>query len=156
MGEPEWFLPFLHCPVSCGGGIFDEPNGHLFSPGYPNAPPHAVSCQYIISVESGFTVSLNFTDNFHIESVDTEQGPNCLHHWLQVMTSSFHTLCIFIWITGNTWSTKNICYTINELCANPLLKGNHSRQRAHEAVWWKESRSDSHKLQHRHTGLPHW
>ncbi|KAL7393553.1 hypothetical protein ABVT39_012741 [Epinephelus coioides] len=72
------------CVLSCGGGIFDEPEGYLFSPGYPNPPPHAVSCQYIISVEAGFTVSLNFTDNFHIESVDTEQGPNCLHHWLEV------------------------------------------------------------------------
>ncbi|XP_047453842.1 complement C1r-A subcomponent-like [Mugil cephalus] len=72
------------CVLSCGGGIFDEPEGHLFSPGYPNAPPHAVSCQYIISVESGLTVSLNFTDNFHIESVDTQDGPNCFHHWLQV------------------------------------------------------------------------
>ncbi|XP_073340691.1 complement C1r-A subcomponent-like isoform X1 [Pagrus major] len=72
------------CLLSCSGGIFDEPEGHLFSPGYPNPPPHAVSCQYIIAVESGFTVSLNFTDNFHIESVDTEQGPNCHYHWLQV------------------------------------------------------------------------
>nr|AIZ96979.1 complement component 1r [Oplegnathus fasciatus] len=72
------------CVLSCRGGIFDEPEGYLSSPGYPNAPTHAVSCQYIISVESGFTVSLNFTDNFNIESVDTQQGPNCLHHWLQV------------------------------------------------------------------------
>ncbi|XP_036930819.1 complement C1r subcomponent-like [Acanthopagrus latus] len=72
------------CLLSCSGGIFDEPEGHLFSPGYPDPPPHGVSCQYIIAVESGFTVSLNFTDNFHIESVDTEQGQNCLYHWLQV------------------------------------------------------------------------
>nr|XP_019948213.1 PREDICTED: uncharacterized protein LOC109633063 [Paralichthys olivaceus] len=72
------------CVLSCGGGIFDEPEGFLFSPGYPNAPPYAVSCQYFISVEPGFTVSLNFSDNFHIESVDTQQGPSCLHHWLQV------------------------------------------------------------------------
>lgn len=72
------------CVLSCGDGIFDEPEGHLLSPGYPNSPPYAVSCQYIISVESGFTVSLNFSDNFHIESVDTQQGPSCPHHWLQV------------------------------------------------------------------------
>ncbi|XP_023152358.2 complement C1r-A subcomponent-like [Amphiprion ocellaris] len=72
------------CVLSCGGGIFDEPEGHLFSPGYPMIPPHAVSCQYIISVEPGFTVSLNFSDNFHIESVDTEDGLICLHHWLLV------------------------------------------------------------------------
>lgn len=86
----SFFPPFSPCPVSCGGGVFDEPEGHLFSPGYPNAPPHAVSCQYVISVESGLTVSLNFTDNFHIESVDTQDGSHCLYHWLQVMTSSFH------------------------------------------------------------------
>ncbi|XP_034466935.1 complement component 1, r subcomponent isoform X1 [Hippoglossus hippoglossus] len=72
------------CMLSCAGGIFDEPEGFLYSPGYPNSPPHAVSCQYIISVELGFTVSLNFSDNFHIESVDTQQGLSCLHHWLQV------------------------------------------------------------------------
>uniref|UniRef100_A0A4W6CUB6 complement subcomponent C1r n=1 Tax=Lates calcarifer TaxID=8187 RepID=A0A4W6CUB6_LATCA len=72
------------CMLSCGGGIFDEPEGHLSSPGYPNSPPHAVSCQYVIAVESGFTVSLSFSDNFQIESVDTEQGLNCLHHWLQL------------------------------------------------------------------------
>uniref|UniRef100_A0A8D3CYU3 Vitamin K-dependent protein C n=1 Tax=Scophthalmus maximus TaxID=52904 RepID=A0A8D3CYU3_SCOMX len=73
------------CLLSCAGGIFDEPEGFLFSPGYPNSPPHAVSCQYIISVESGFIVSLNFSDNFHIESADTQQGPSCLHHWLQLI-----------------------------------------------------------------------
>ncbi|KAK5891812.1 hypothetical protein CesoFtcFv8_012250 [Champsocephalus esox] len=72
------------CVLSCSGGIFDEPEGHLFSPGYPDPSPHALSCQYFISVESGFTVALNFTDNFHIESLDTEQGTICPHHWLQV------------------------------------------------------------------------
>nr|XP_020466500.1 complement C1r-A subcomponent-like [Monopterus albus] len=72
------------CALSCTGGIFDEPQGHLSSPGYPNSPPHALSCQYVISVDSGFTVTLNFSDNFHVESVDTQQGPNCLYHWLQV------------------------------------------------------------------------
>uniref|UniRef100_A0A3Q2UEC0 complement subcomponent C1r n=2 Tax=Fundulus heteroclitus TaxID=8078 RepID=A0A3Q2UEC0_FUNHE len=72
------------CILSCGGGVFDEPEGYLSSPGYPNPSPHALSCQYIISVESGFSVSLNFSDKFHIESVDTEEGQKCLHHWLEV------------------------------------------------------------------------
>ncbi|TKS82246.1 Calcium-dependent serine proteinase [Collichthys lucidus] len=70
--------------VSCTGGIFEEPEGHLYSPGYPNPPPHAVTCQYIISVEFGFTLSLNFTDNFHIESLDTDEGLNCPYHWLKI------------------------------------------------------------------------
>uniref|UniRef100_A0A673A7A1 complement subcomponent C1r n=1 Tax=Sphaeramia orbicularis TaxID=375764 RepID=A0A673A7A1_9TELE len=72
------------CVLSCVGGIFDEPEGHLSSPGYPNPPPHAVDCQYVISVESGFIISLNFTENFQIESLDTEEGLSCPYHWLQV------------------------------------------------------------------------
>ncbi|XP_028984800.1 complement C1r subcomponent-like [Betta splendens] len=72
------------CVLSCGGGIFDEPQGHLLSPGFPQSPPHGVTCEYVISVESGFTVTLNFSDTFHIESLDTEHGRSCPHHWLQV------------------------------------------------------------------------
>lgn len=72
------------CVLSCHGGIFDELEGHLSSPGYPHPAPHAVSCQYVISVELGFTVSLNFTDKFQIESMDTQQGPSCLYHWLEM------------------------------------------------------------------------
>ncbi|XP_045900499.1 complement C1r subcomponent-like [Micropterus dolomieu] len=72
------------CLLSCGGCIFDKHEGHLSSPGYPRLSPPFLSCKYIISVEPRFTVTLNFTDNFHIESMDTQQGPKCLHHWLQV------------------------------------------------------------------------
>ncbi|KAG8009967.1 Complement C1r-A subcomponent [Nibea albiflora] len=72
------------CVLSCNGGIFEEPEGHLSSPGYPDPPPHAVTCQYIISVEYGFTLSLNFTDNFHIESLETDEGLNCPYHWLKI------------------------------------------------------------------------
>lgn len=75
--------------VSCVGGIFDDLEGHISSPGYPNAPPHAVSCQYIISVQQGFQIFLNFSDNFNIESMETEEGTSCHHHWLQV--TNLHT-----------------------------------------------------------------
>ncbi|XP_076592861.1 complement C1r-A subcomponent-like [Chaetodon auriga] len=73
------------CLFSCGGDIFDKHEGHLSSPRYPDPSPPFLSCKYIISVEPRLTVTLNFTDNFHIESVDTQQGPRCLHHWLQVI-----------------------------------------------------------------------
>lgn len=56
----------------------------MASPGYPNPEHQALTCQYIISVPAGFTVSLNFSDNFQIESIITDQGPECLYHWLQV------------------------------------------------------------------------
>nr|XP_033496381.1 complement C1r subcomponent-like [Epinephelus lanceolatus] len=74
------------CLLSCDGCIFDKHEGHLASPAYPHPSPPLLSCKYIISVEPSFTITLNFTDNFHIDSVDTEQGPRCLHHWLQVTT----------------------------------------------------------------------
>uniref|UniRef100_A0A8C6WHF9 Vitamin K-dependent protein C n=1 Tax=Neogobius melanostomus TaxID=47308 RepID=A0A8C6WHF9_9GOBI len=72
------------CRLSCMGGIFNESVGHLSSPGHPNAPPQEVSCQYIISVEPGFRITLNFSDIFHIESMETEEGQSCPYHWLQV------------------------------------------------------------------------
>eukprot|EP00066_Takifugu_rubripes_P003633 XP_003966359.2 PREDICTED: complement C1r-A subcomponent-like [Takifugu rubripes] len=72
------------CVLSCNDGLFSEPEGHLASPGYPNPEHQALTCQYIISVPAGFTVSLNFSDNFQIESTITDQGPDCLYHWLQV------------------------------------------------------------------------
>lgn len=78
----EWI--FIYLSVSCNDGLFGEPEGHLASPGYPNPEYQTVTCQYIISVPAGFTVSLNFSENFQIESIDTEQGPVCPHHWLQV------------------------------------------------------------------------
>ncbi|XP_034144533.1 complement C1r-A subcomponent-like [Esox lucius] len=72
------------CVLSCGGGIFNEPEGTLSSPGYPAPSPHGLACQYVISLELGFIVTLNFTDSFHIESIDTQNGPSCLYHWLQM------------------------------------------------------------------------
>lgn len=60
----------------------------MASPGYPSSEPQGLTCQYTISVPVGFTVTLNFSDNFHVEYIDTEQGPACLYHWLQVMGTS--------------------------------------------------------------------
>ncbi|KAK7886900.1 hypothetical protein WMY93_026521 [Mugilogobius chulae] len=73
-----------NCFLSCLDGLFDEPEGRLSSPGYPNAPDHGVSCQYIISVEPGLKITLNFSDHFHIESLETEEGLSCPYHWLQI------------------------------------------------------------------------
>ncbi|XP_018591029.2 uncharacterized protein c1s.2 [Scleropages formosus] len=71
------------CVLQCEGGMYSEPEGVLSSPGYPLPSPHGLSCQYHISVELGFTVTLNFTGTFHIEKVEgLAQG--CIHHWLQM------------------------------------------------------------------------
>ncbi|KAK2855289.1 hypothetical protein Q7C36_007158 [Tachysurus vachellii] len=71
------------CVLDCGGGAFTEPEGVLLSPGYPNAAPLRVTCLYSISVQPGFQITLNFSDNFQIEQIDA-QGQSCLFHWLQL------------------------------------------------------------------------
>ncbi|KAG7469364.1 hypothetical protein MATL_G00127970 [Megalops atlanticus] len=71
------------CILHCGGGLYTEAEGVLTSPGYPLPSPLGMSCQYHISVELGFTVTLNFTEPFHIEDTGPDDS-NCLHHWLQV------------------------------------------------------------------------
>ncbi|XP_053095402.1 complement component 1, r subcomponent [Pangasianodon hypophthalmus] len=71
------------CVLECAGGVFTEPEGFLSSPGFPNAAPLGVNCLYSVSVQPGFQVTLNFSDNFHIEQIDA-QGPSCLFHWLKV------------------------------------------------------------------------
>ncbi|XP_013879967.1 complement component 1, r subcomponent [Austrofundulus limnaeus] len=101
------------CTLSCGGGIFDEPEGHLFSPGYPNPQANAMSCQYIISVESGYTISLNFSDNFHIESVVTEEGPKCLFHWLEVIVSDQESVMLCGGTSPGLIKTNSNTITLN-------------------------------------------
>ena len=71
-------------PASCVGGVFSELMGHLSSPGFPDASLRKLDCRYLISVEPGFTVTLNFTSTFHIESDEGEEGSSCLYHWLEV------------------------------------------------------------------------
>ncbi|XP_051922229.1 mannan-binding lectin serine protease 2-like [Hippocampus zosterae] len=69
----------------CDRDIFDEREGDLSSPGYPHRPPtHAVSCRYNISVKSGYSISLNFSDKFHIESAVPQHDAICPYHWLRV------------------------------------------------------------------------
>uniref|UniRef100_UPI003F67F393 complement component 1, r subcomponent precursor n=1 Tax=Danio rerio TaxID=7955 RepID=UPI003F67F393 len=71
------------CILECGGGLHSELEGSISSPGYPDTSPLDLDCVYNISVQPGFMITLNFSQNFHIERVDI-QGSTCLFHWLQV------------------------------------------------------------------------
>ncbi|XDV40452.1 hypothetical protein PO909_009537 [Leuciscus waleckii] len=71
------------CALDCGGGVHSEQEGTISSPGYPDMSPQDLDCVYSISVQPGFIITLNFSQNFHIEQV-YNQGPTCLYHWLQV------------------------------------------------------------------------
>ncbi|XP_065101430.2 complement C1r-A subcomponent-like [Paramisgurnus dabryanus] len=71
------------CILDCGGGVYSKPEGTIFSPRYPDPSPLDLHCLYIISVQPGFTVTLNFSQTFQIEQV-YEQEQACLFHSLQV------------------------------------------------------------------------
>lgn len=142
---------FAPCPVSCGGCIFDKQEGHLSSPGYPGPSPPNLSCKYVISVKPRLTVTLNFAENFHLQSVNTLQGPRCQHHWLQVLAK------VFLSLNYNKKSTTLRCLSVHKWTSHNFSPwGDHPRQRAYKALWQRESRCDSYKFQHRETGLPHW
>nr|XP_023646366.1 cubilin [Paramormyrops kingsleyae] len=47
-------------PGGCGG-IFNAPSGEIHSPNFPNNYPNNVDCSWVISVDQGHRVLLNFT-----------------------------------------------------------------------------------------------
>ncbi|XP_061441668.1 cubilin [Rhineura floridana] len=49
------------------GGVFQAPNGEIYSPNYPQPYSNGSDCSWVIRVDSGHRVLLNFTD-FEIES----------------------------------------------------------------------------------------
>ncbi|XP_042628685.1 complement C1r-A subcomponent [Cyprinus carpio] len=71
------------CVLECGGGVHSESEGTISSPGFPDVSPLNLDCIYTISVQPGYMITLNFSQNFHIEQV-YNQGQTCLFHWLQV------------------------------------------------------------------------
>ncbi|KAK2902891.1 hypothetical protein QQF64_010244 [Cirrhinus molitorella] len=71
------------CVLECGGGVHSELEGTISSPGFPDMSPLDLDCTYTISVQPGYMITLNFSQNFHIEQV-YNQGDTCLFHWLQV------------------------------------------------------------------------
>ncbi|KTG46724.1 hypothetical protein cypCar_00025008 [Cyprinus carpio] len=73
------FTAFFQAVVECGGGVHNELEGTISSPGFPLD----LDCIYTISVQPGFMITLNFSQNFHVEQVYS-QGESCLFHWLQV------------------------------------------------------------------------
>ncbi|KAL2084916.1 hypothetical protein ACEWY4_020434 [Coilia grayii] len=77
------------CTHNCHGGEFRELQGTLTSPGYPEPSPHGLQCVYNITVEQGFLITLNFSQDFHIEHIHNHQ-PSCLYHWLQYIMMYFH------------------------------------------------------------------
>uniref|UniRef100_A0A8C1IBC1 complement subcomponent C1r n=1 Tax=Cyprinus carpio TaxID=7962 RepID=A0A8C1IBC1_CYPCA len=71
------------CVLECGGGVRSELEGTISSPGFPDTSPLDLDCIYTISVQPGFMITLNFSQNFHVDQVYS-QGESCLFHWLQV------------------------------------------------------------------------
>lgn len=73
------------CTVQCSGGVFRERSGVLSTTDFPSPYPKNSNCSYVIEVEVGFTLKLQFDENF-----DVEDHPeiSCPYDFLQVSAGS--------------------------------------------------------------------
>ncbi|XP_029964128.1 mannan-binding lectin serine protease 1 [Salarias fasciatus] len=73
------------CTVVCSGGVFRERSGVLSSVDFPSPYPKSSNCSYVIEVDNGFRLKLQFDENF-----DVEDHPeiSCPYDYLQVSTGS--------------------------------------------------------------------
>ncbi|CAN9511246.1 unnamed protein product [Ophioblennius macclurei] len=73
------------CTVECSGGVFREHSGVLSSVDFPSPYPKNSNCSYVIEVDDGFHLKLQFDKNFDIED---HPEINCPYDYLQVSTGS--------------------------------------------------------------------
>ncbi|KAM8771134.1 mannan-binding lectin serine protease 1 isoform 3-T3 [Rhynchonycteris naso] len=55
------------CRVECSDNLFTQRTGVITSPDFPNPYPKSSECFYVIGLEEGFMISLQFEDIFDIE-----------------------------------------------------------------------------------------
>ncbi|KAM6222378.1 mannan-binding lectin serine protease 1 [Rhynchocyon petersi] len=55
------------CRVECSDNLFTQRTGVITSPDFPNPYPKSSDCFYMISLEEGFMINLQFEDIFDIE-----------------------------------------------------------------------------------------
>ncbi|XP_028320211.1 mannan-binding lectin serine protease 1 isoform X2 [Gouania willdenowi] len=63
------------CSVQCSGLVFTERRGILTSPDFPSPYPKSSDCSYIIRVEPGFRLRLQFNTTFDVEDHPDIQCP---------------------------------------------------------------------------------
>lgn len=66
------------CIVGCGG-VYHDNNIPIETPSYPNNYPDKAECLWDIIAENGYTVTLYFSDRFHLEN-----ATNCTNDFVEV------------------------------------------------------------------------
>lgn len=67
--------------VECQDNLFTQRTGVITSPDFPNPYPKSSECFYVIELEEGFVISLQFEDIFDIE--DHPEVP-CPYDYIKV------------------------------------------------------------------------
>ncbi|XP_061575933.1 mannan-binding lectin serine protease 1 [Cololabis saira] len=73
------------CTVECSGGVFRDRSGVLSSPDFPAPYPKSSSCSYLIQVEDGFRLRLQFDPRFDVED---HPEARCPYDYVQIETGS--------------------------------------------------------------------
>ncbi|XP_015991778.1 mannan-binding lectin serine protease 1 isoform X5 [Rousettus aegyptiacus] len=73
------------CRVECHDNLFTQRTGVITSPDFPNPYPKSSECFYVIELEEGFVISLQFEDIFDIE--DHPEVP-CPYDYIKIKAGS--------------------------------------------------------------------
>lgn len=100
------------------GGEFNKPNGRINSPNYPNAYPHNMECEWIITAEVDHLVELTFTD-FDFEATSSCAADGIVvWHWPFMCTKVHENKCHVLFIYFQIANSPNKTNVIEKLCSS--------------------------------------
>ncbi|XP_075068011.1 cubilin [Mixophyes fleayi] len=122
-------------PGGCGG-IFQTPNGEIHSPNYPRPYNNNTECSWVIKVDSGHRVLLNFTDfdieyhsNCRFDSVTVYDGENgdaeplavlCGSQLPSAITSTQNTMFVRL-RSDSSQQHKGFSARFSEACGSTIM-----------------------------------
>ena len=88
-------------------GSFRGSNGTFTSPNYPNSYEHARTCEWVITVDTGYSVVLTIND------FDMENSPNCTYDSLQASLVVLTQICQVLDMETSLVGQTQICQVLD-------------------------------------------